>query len=39
MVAKMMDRIYDYLNRFHLKGKDKEKTGEIALKIFYRAIP
>lgn len=36
MVAKLLDRVFDYLNRYYLKGKgDKaEFLGVTAMKIF-----
>lgn len=34
MVAKLLDRCFDYLNRFYLKGKNHEFLGVTAMKIF-----
>lgn len=38
MVAKLLDRVFDYLNRYYLKGKgDKaEFLGVTAMKIFIK---
>lgn len=36
MVAKLLDRVFDYLNRYYLKGKGEkaEFLGVTAMKIF-----
>lgn len=34
MVSKLLDRCFDYLNRFYLKGKNHEFLGVTAMKIF-----
>ena len=36
MVAKLLDRVFDYLNRYYLKGKgnNAEFLGVTAMKIF-----
>lgn len=38
MVAKLLDRVFDYLNRYYLKGKgnNAEFLGVTAMKIFIK---
>lgn len=38
MVAKMLHRMFSYLDRFYLKDANKKKTGAVAIEMFFNAM-
>jgi hypothetical protein len=38
MVAKMLHRMFSYLDRYYLKDANKKKTGPVAIEMFFNAM-